>query len=128
MMRRLLVLLGFVLGCGKSPAEVSTPAYSGIVGTYVLASVNGQSMPYSPVAGVTYIRGTLTLRSDSTFAEVQVIQYFQVTSTEQRYGAFSLLGDSVVFTFSGYSAPFTMRWAQDTLMAQWNEGLFVYRR
>jgi hypothetical protein len=118
------------MACTSTPTAPapSAPAEPTIAGTYTLATIAGQPMPYAPADGVTYVAGRLVLRRDSTFTDVRTINANRTTVEFDFVGSFSVRGDSVRFSSQSYLAPFAMGWTLGTLTARWDEGLFVYRR
>lgn len=115
-MNRFIFLLAFAGACGgcqgdRSPLEPmprdSSIQAADVVGVYQLATINGYPGPWvvaiGPTESVHWIRGSLTLRADGTFADSlygEIRTLFPETVTPDssaRVGTFSVVGDSVLF-------------------------------
>lgn len=92
-MRKSIVLVGTIAGlsaCGDSFSP------SGVAGTYQLTLIDGQSMPATPEADITFHSGSIILREEGTWLMSYNYTVYGFNSDATFRGTFTLFGDDVI--------------------------------
>jgi hypothetical protein len=139
-MRLMTRLVMAALVIGTTACDSSTDPEDAIVGTYTLASVNGDPVPSTLIQVPDYrleiVSGTLTVRDNNTWTETASIRETEgttvTTSTTTVQGTYSINGNTATFTDSdGDSLTSTFSGGDTLTTTESAEGFtitFVYRK